>query len=669
MGHRKHRKTRSCAVVSEIFPRVVQPELNCYELDLQKICETLGKTDRRYLGTIIGGSILAVLGFVIFTGATVVGGIVGGVLGLGIGHALGRTWKRSKIPKNSLTKEKEYEFRLTCLMYYMKKLKKSKIPISDFAGILEHIINEYRPAFILQLHNPAIMKEVQNLKKFLSKNVPHAALINSVAELRYSVDFNVNTSITAARLKHVYIPIMQLLKETPDREDHELEAVRQIELLISRKKTKKILKNSQAHEEDLIEQVLPCSALHCSQASHNFPSCKAINDLDYFLKTKGECFKRKSWENKVISERLLFRRASIPGYTRSSPYHKLQFKDIERLAMISSISSSITTFTSPIFAKAEEEPAESVASDLESVANERDITIKIESPIRTYDKKFTSSIIPPKSPPPPFQGLVNDIDQSVSSEEAEEEKSPDQSRSMRESFEIQRASSIKKLQNSPEIDKQINTVKIDVSIHKFQSDFDLLLEIEKEVNSDKIWRHVVDKPGTQCYQKKVSDSPICMIKAFCEVDYPAETVYKAIWDTTVRTEWDKLFHEFKIIDKTADYEVLYYMIKTPMGITRRDWLQRRIELRNYPEPNTIMLHFISMEHPMMPPRKGVIRAETLISGYIIRPMTQRSCKVTIITQNDVKGLIPTYLVNKFAAKAPADWCTNMRRGCKLIAGY
>ncbi|CAG9321279.1 unnamed protein product [Blepharisma stoltei] len=665
MSLRKHRKTRSCITLSEIFPQAVQPELNSYELSIQKIFETTGVTDKRYIGTILGGSILAVLGFVIFTGATVVGGVVGGILGLGIGHVLGRRWKRHKIPRNNITREKEYELRLYCLLQFMKKLKKSKVPISDYAGILEQVINEFRPAFILQLHNNEIMKKVRRLKKFLRTNAPHAALINSVAELKYSVDFNINTTIIAARLKHIYIPIMQLLKEPPEREDRELEVVKQIEFLISRKKTKKILQRSQIHDENLVEEVLRFPAIHSSQANTNFLSCKLLNDLDYFIKNKGDIFSEKNYENQVASERLLLRRASIPGYTRHHPYHKLHWKDEERLDAISEISSSLHMFNPPMFAK-QEDPSDSV-SDVESVANEKDVSIKIEALNRSGERRFSSSIIPPKSPPPPFKGLVADIEQSASSDDDEEEKSIELPRSRKESLDISWSNIVKK-QSIEEVN-HVNTAKIDVSVHKYQKDFDILLEIEKEENSEKVWRHVVNKPGTHCYQKKVSDSPICMIKAFCEVDYSAETVYRAIWDTSIRTQWDKLFHEFKVIDKTPDYEVLYYMIKAPFGLTRRDWLQRRIEIRNYPEPNTIMLHFISMEHPMMPPRKGVIRAETLISGYVIRPVTQRSCKVTIITQNDVKGLIPTFLVNKFAAKAPADWCTNMRRGCKLIAGY
>mmetsp|Transcript_14001 Transcript_14001/g.14020 ORF Transcript_14001/g.14020 Transcript_14001/m.14020 type:complete len:96 (+) Transcript_14001:1769-2056(+) len=91
-------------------------------------------------------------------------------------------------------------------------------------------------------------------------------------------------------------------------------------------------------------------------------------------------------------------------------------------------------------------------------------------------------------------------------------------------------------------------------------------------------------------------------------------------------------------------------------------------IRDYPEPNMIILHFVSVDDPAMPPRKGVIRAETAISGYILRPKTARSCTVTIISQNDVKGLVPKSIVNSMASRAPLDWVKNMKRGCQMVAG-
>jgi hypothetical protein len=95
-------------------------------------------------------------------------------------------------------------------------------------------------------------------------------------------------------------------------------------------------------------------------------------------------------------------------------------------------------------------------------------------------------------------------------------------------------------------------------------------------------------------------------------------------------------------------------------------VQRRVFVRDYPEQNAIMMHFVSIEHPLMPPKRKVIRAETVVSGYVIRPTGLRTCDLTIISQNDIKGLIPKMIVNKFASKAPADWVNNLLKGCAFV---
>ena len=59
------------------------------------------------------------------------------------------------------------------------------------------------------------------------------------------------------------------------------------------------------------------------------------------------------------------------------------------------------------------------------------------------------------------------------------------------------------------------------------------------------------------------------------------------------------------------------------------------------------------------------RAETILSGVIIRPDPEdpaNSTKMSVMLQNDVKGWIPHFIVNKFAASAPIDWHNS-------LAGY
>ena len=53
---------------------------------------------------------------------------------------------------------------------------------------------------------------------------------------------------------------------------------------------------------------------------------------------------------------------------------------------------------------------------------------------------------------------------------------------------------------------------------------------------------------------------------------------------------------------------MYYKIKTPIGISQRDFLQRRTILRDYPRPGVTTLHFKSIIDSRFPPVKKIVRA-------------------------------------------------------------
>lgn len=95
-------------------------------------------------------------------------------------------------------------------------------------------------------------------------------------------------------------------------------------------------------------------------------------------------------------------------------------------------------------------------------------------------------------------------------------------------------------------------------------------------------------------------------------------------------------------------------------------MQKRTFIRDFPEPGNITLYFVSEEHPMKPRRKGIVRALTLIAGQILRPLAGGRCSLTMISQNDIGGLVPTVLVNHGAARAPAKWVHRLNKGCRLV---
>ena len=169
------------------------------------------------------------------------------------------------------------------------------------------------------------------------------------------------------------------------------------------------------------------------------------------------------------------------------------------------------------------------------------------------------------------------------------------------------------------------------------------------------------------FKKNTEGTPMVMVKAIATLrGIPSEVVFKAIYDTDIRQSWDKLFHYFEVVehDEENNETVLYYVIKAPLGISNRDFLQKRRVMRDFPKKGAVTMHFQSIDHPKKPLVKGVIRANTILSGYLIEqiqddpPVTQ----LIIISQNDIKGLIPKFLVNLASGKAPKQWVANLVAG-------
>lgn len=97
-------------------------------------------------------------------------------------------------------------------------------------------------------------------------------------------------------------------------------------------------------------------------------------------------------------------------------------------------------------------------------------------------------------------------------------------------------------------------------------------------------------------------------------------------------------------------------------------MQKRKIWHDFPDKNSVCIHFNSVDHPDCPLQKKIVRAHTYISGYFIKTESHKPlrCSVHIVSQTDVKGKIPFWIVNKASQTAPNDWVNNLIRGCKMI---
>ena len=159
--------------------------------------------------------------------------------------------------------------------------------------------------------------------------------------------------------------------------------------------------------------------------------------------------------------------------------------------------------------------------------------------------------------------------------------------------------------------------------------------------------------------------PPVLVRAYAQIpNISMGNVFYHIIDPDLRPKWDQNFDKFSLIphSRQDECEILYCTINSPFGVTPRDFLQYR---KSIVDPGVVTIIMRSAVHSDKPPISGFIRAESLISGYVIR-QNGSNCELFLMSQTDIKGLIPKWMVNMVAAKAPAQWVDNLVKSCNRL---
>ncbi len=90
-----------------MFPPPISTTNLEMEEDLEHIRNTLVVSDRRNVGSLLGASLLGLLGFVLFSG-TLVFAFVGGAAGFALGRVIGSRWKARKKAAEPLNENQVY---------------------------------------------------------------------------------------------------------------------------------------------------------------------------------------------------------------------------------------------------------------------------------------------------------------------------------------------------------------------------------------------------------------------------------------------------------------------------------------------------------------------------------------------------------------------------------
>lgn len=87
--------------------------------------------------------------------------------------------------------------------------------------------------------------------------------------------------------------------------------------------------------------------------------------------------------------------------------------------------------------------------------------------------------------------------------------------------------------------------------------------------------------------------------------------------------------------------------------TRDALIQMKVK-RDFPYENAFAVHHKSVEHPAVPEEPNqFIRLEQSIFGLVFEDYQDGAgCKVSWVIKNDLKGIVPRYIINQRAVKNP-----------------
>jgi hypothetical protein len=186
-----------------------------------------------------------------------------------------------------------------------------------------------------------------------------------------------------------------------------------------------------------------------------------------------------------------------------------------------------------------------------------------------------------------------------------------------------------------------------------------------EENTTYKWDRVCNKEGMICEKVVPEGSSSVLVRATADLPgLDPIIVFYHICNFDRRLKWDKNFNEMWLLEEGVVAEddsvndIIYSNVRCS-PVSDRDFVQYRLcQVRD----DVIHVSIRSTEDMRCPPKRGKVRAETYASGYIIR-RTANGTKLFLVAQNDIKGLVPKFIVNSQAARVPPQWCNNLRNAC------
>lgn len=182
------------------------------------------------------------------------------------------------------------------------------------------------------------------------------------------------------------------------------------------------------------------------------------------------------------------------------------------------------------------------------------------------------------------------------------------------------------------------------------------------------WTLAYNKKAVHVWTKKNDVSSFKMVKVRCQyTDISAAVLYDVLHDPEYRKVWDShMLSGEDICYINPNNDIGYYAARSPPPLRNRDFVMQRSWLENNGE-YMIMNH--SINYADRPSSKKFIRGISYMTGYYIISKGPESCDLYYITQSDLRGRIPSWVINRASHRVAPTVVAKLHKAGKQYPGW
>ncbi|KAL0478340.1 hypothetical protein AKO1_010353 [Acrasis kona] len=192
------------------------------------------------------------------------------------------------------------------------------------------------------------------------------------------------------------------------------------------------------------------------------------------------------------------------------------------------------------------------------------------------------------------------------------------------------------------------------------------LKIEYQAMQTPEWSVIKETKNLKVYRKH--GNKLFTFKSYMYFDgIPTEVVYALSCDLKVRQLWDPVYIQVKDVERLdEEADVIYTQLRSPKPVTNRDSCLLRVTKMKKNEDKstkqfdnkTFIVFMRTTSHEKCPVTPQFVRVTAPVHAYYIEP-TKNGCCMFVLSEHDLGGYIPQFVINLIASRSPVQWYTSV----------